>query len=42
MILTDFLNIVFAILGFSGGYAQIKNYLFSVSLLNTDNLQKKF
>ncbi|ODN02732.1 Sodium/potassium-transporting ATPase subunit beta-1-interacting protein [Orchesella cincta] len=29
MILTDFLNIVFAILGFSGGYAQIKNYLFS-------------
>lgn len=31
MILTDFLNIVFVILGFSGGYAQIKNYLFTVS-----------
>lgn len=29
LILTDFLNIVFAILGFSGGYAQIRNYLFT-------------
>ncbi|CAL8143813.1 unnamed protein product [Orchesella dallaii] len=28
MIITDFVNIVIAILGFSGGYAHIKSYLF--------------